>query len=181
VERTPLFRPASPEYDDDEEEAYEDDSQVVEEPDYDEQEGSRIEEVEDDESADELAAALMNKVNISSSDSSSDPVASTSAAINNAPANLAPVESNASILFSVPGSLHLFDRGTSMFMLQEANVVTAIHQIQDGYWLVVEGPGGTWVSQGIDKDMVINFSEVRPVHLIRYLPLPRGILHSFLY
>lgn len=152
--KEPLFRPASPEYDDDEEEG-DDEEQLTAEP---EDLASPLAAAAD-ESDDELAAALMTKVNISPP---ALPVASTSRAV--LQADLAPMQETSDVLFTVSGSLHLFDRGTGMFMLQDASVEIAVHKLQAGYWLLVQGPAGTWVSQGIDKDMSITFSEVCTVH-----------------
>ncbi|GAA5937065.1 Vid27p [Sporobolomyces koalae] len=69
-------------------------------------------------------------------------------------------------LLSVVASLHLYDRMTGLFMLQDDSVRASLYKLDptegSGHWLLVESNktnGGVWVSQGIDKEMVINFAE----------------------
>lgn len=121
-------------------------------------------------SDDELAAALLTKAVISPSSKSkgkaraiTPPTASNDIAPPppQPPTSTAPTSTTTSLpLVSVTGQLHLFDRETALFMLQEEVVKSTIHRTSEGYWLLVEGEKGIWVSQGVEKDMVINFSEV---------------------
>lgn len=48
--------------------------------------------------------------------------------------------------------------------MQEEEITCSLHRVEGeevAFWLLVEGGKGVWVSQGVEKDMVINFSEVR--------------------
>lgn len=59
------------------------------------------------------------------------------------------------------GDLHLYDRATGMFMLQEKDVKVGLHRVsqgEGGHWLLVEGEKGPWVSQRVDGET--SFSEV---------------------
>jgi len=69
-------------------------------------------------------------------------------------------------VISVLASLHLYDRMTGLFMLQDDSVKASLYKLSpaegSGHWLLVEATkseGSVWVSQGIDKEMVINFAE----------------------
>lgn len=125
-------------------------------------------------SDDELAAALLTKAVISGSPQSEKAKGKARAIIPPAPpapvdtappppppTSQAPTSTTTSLpLVAVTGQLHLFDRQTGLFMMQEEVVKSTIHRTSEGYWLLVEGEKGIWVSQGVEKDMVINFSEV---------------------
>jgi len=69
-------------------------------------------------------------------------------------------------VITVLASLHLYDRMTGLFMLQDDSVKASLYKLTpaegSGHWLLVEAArteGSVWVSQGIDKEMVINFAE----------------------
>ena len=71
----------------------------------------------------------------------------------------APASTSDSAVVAVKGDLHLYDRATGFFMIQEKDVAASIHKVDSGYWLLVEGEKGPWVSMGLDTET--NFSEVR--------------------
>ncbi|SCV72685.1 BQ2448_4222 [Microbotryum intermedium] len=73
-------------------------------------------------------------------------------------------------LVSVEGDLYLYDRATGMFMMQEPLVQASIHRTQEGYWLIVEGKNGPWVSQGIDSETT--FSEAEKSMVFNYRSEP---------
>lgn len=74
------------------------------------------------------------------------------------PTAAVPASSSSDAFVSVVGDLHLYDRATGLFMIQEAGVTASIHKTAEGFWLLVEGAKGPWVSQGIDSET--SFSEV---------------------
>lgn len=72
-----------------------------------------------------------------------------------------------STFVTVRGDLHLYDRVTGFFMLQEKDVKAGLHRVTDGeggHWLLVEGAAGPWVSQKIDGET--SFSEVSRANLV---------------
>lgn len=79
-------------------------------------------------------------------------------AVEKPPTTAAPASTSDSALVSVKGDLHLYDRATGFFMIQEKDVQASIHKTDAGHWLLVEGEKGPWVSMGLDTET--NFSEV---------------------
>ena len=163
----PLFRPVSPDSSDDERPPPRRAPVAA-----DESDGDRS----DNDSGDELAAVLLRKAVITPAaaprpaKSAPNAVASSSKAaarvdpvVAEKPGvDPAPQEISTAALVSVRGELHLFDRRSGMFMLQELDTSLAIHQVDGGHWLMVQGEGGIWVSQGISIEMCLNFSVVSP-------------------
>jgi len=185
--KPPLFRATSPSYDE-EEEDYEESSTrpaVLNDSESEDDDG------EGGDSGDELAAQLMQKANLNASSPSppppvpspsrnskgkgrsSDPSAARTieddiaAPLAKPPTSAVPASSEEKKpVISVIASLHLYDRMTGLFMLQDDSVKASLYKLTpaegSGHWLLVESTkneGGVWVSQGIDKEMVINFAE----------------------
>ena len=173
----PLFRPVTPDSSDDERPPRR--APVAVEFDEDRS---------DNDSGDELAAALLSKAVITPA-TASRPVKSPAAP---APKNAVASSSKSAVkasavvtekpgvdpaprgitdaaLVSAPGELHLFDRNSGMFMLQELETTLAIHHVDGGYWLIVQGKDGIWVSQGISIEMCLNFSVVSLSLLLPFL------------
>ena len=69
------------------------------------------------------------------------------------------------LLLTETADLHLFDRATSMFMLQEKAVQANLWLVEGREfpcWLSVAGAGGElWVSTPVDNQMPLTFQEVR--------------------
>lgn len=97
------------------------------------------------------------------------------------PVSDAPASSSTSTaLVTVTGDLHLFDRATGLFMCQEEGVEAALHPTESEYWLLVTGKGGTWVSQGVNKDMVVNFSEAEKAMVFNFSLDEGGEVYTWL-
>ncbi|KAK4049731.1 Vacuolar import and degradation protein 27 [Microbotryomycetes sp. JL221] len=70
------------------------------------------------------------------------------------PTTAAPADTGSTAAFlTVTADLHLYDRATGFFMLQEKDVIASIHRTKGGYWLLVEGAKGPWK----ETSMVFNF------------------------
>ena len=172
----PLFRPVSPDSSDDERPPRQapvtvDDSD---------------EDRSDNDNGDELAAALLSKAVITPAtaprpvkatapknavaSSSKSAVKATAVVTEKPGVDPTPRGITDAALVSVPGELHLFDRNSGMFMLQELETTLEIHHVDGGYWLLVQGKDGIWVSQGISIEMCLNFSVVSSSYLFQ-IPL----------
>ncbi|GAA6018871.1 hypothetical protein JCM11491_001707 [Sporobolomyces phaffii] len=194
--KTPLFRATSPAEDDDESEdeaALQPNSSSAE-PEYFSDDGSEG----GGDSGDELAAQLMQKATLEDTSSSSPPppVGSVSPSRTSkgkgkstappasqdiatplakpptsaVPASTSSDSASPQATIEVVASLHLYDRMTGLFMLQDDSVRAGLYKLAPGegggHWLLVQSTSktkprdeSTWVSQAIDKDMVINFAE----------------------
>ncbi|GAA5909052.1 hypothetical protein JCM5296_000602 [Sporobolomyces johnsonii] len=181
--KTPLFRATTPASDESDDEAPPRPSATTM-PDSDEEDVESDGEGADS-SGDELAAQLMQKATINASPSPkakgkstavpiADEIASTlpKPPTSAVPASVSSTSSSAGAenkpVITVLSSLHLYDRQTGLFMQQDELVRASLYKLAAkdgaGHWLVVESAapgneGGIWVSQGVDKDMVINFAE----------------------
>ncbi|GAA5853820.1 hypothetical protein JCM5353_002297 [Sporobolomyces roseus] len=187
--KTPLFRATSPSSDDEsDDEAPPRPSAATTMPDSDSEESDG----EGGDSGDELANQLMQKATIATSPpppvpatsrnskgkSTAVPVSDEIASpLAKPPTSAIPVSAQASTststnseekkpVITVLASLHLYDRMTGLFMLQDDSVKASLYKLTpaegSGHWLLVEAAkteGSVWVSQGIDKEMVINFAE----------------------
>ncbi|GAA5951255.1 hypothetical protein JCM3765_002424 [Sporobolomyces pararoseus] len=188
--KTPLFRATSPSSDDEDDFAEAPSRPgVLNDSDDEEDHGEG-----GDSSGDELAAQLMQKANLNAS-SPPPPVGSLASPARSSPkgkgkSTAVPVEDEIATplakpptsavpasaastsseektpIISVLASLHLYDRQTGLFMLQDDSVKASLYKLSpsegSGHWLLVQSAttgGGVWVSQGIDKEMVINFAE----------------------
>lgn len=72
---------------------------------------------------------------------------------------------------SVHGELHLYDRAKGYFVRQDADVVAELHatnKSRSGFWLLVRGTDGVWISQSVEEDMAWNFSEPDRVMSFNY-------------
>jgi len=144
------------------------------------------------DSGDELAALLISKAVITPSAKGKgkakefSPAAGTveddiAAPLAKPPVSDAPASSASSTaLVTVVGDLHLFDRATGLFMCQEEGVEAALHPTETEYWLLVSGSSGTWVSQGVNKDMVVNFSEAEKAMVFNFSLEAGGEVYTWL-
>ncbi|GAA5979440.1 hypothetical protein JCM10908_002924 [Rhodotorula pacifica] len=188
--KTPLFRSNSPGGDNDEEDVLGREETPGPEDDYDDEPAAALEGDEDD-SGDELAEQLMQKATLQPKQPVAASAASPSAhakgkgkapvpvvddaiapAMQKPPAPPAPPPNTPVI--TVQASLHLYDRATGLFMLQDESVKAGLYKVpppSNGHWLVVEsnqGDGDVWVSQAVTGATTVNFAEKERAMVFNY-------------
>lgn len=176
--KTPLFRATSAkaesEDDDDEGGAADDD--------YGRDASPNPYEAQGGDSGDELAQQLMQKATLDASPRSKGkgkdvarervPVEDEIApALQKPPTPPAPPPNEPVIV--VHASLHLYDRATGLFMLQEDSVKAGLYKVPpptNGHWLVVESDseGDVWVSQAVTGSTTVNFAEKERAMVFNY-------------
>lgn len=187
--KTPLFRANSPDADSDDEDEHEA-ARADQYDDGDDGTPYQPASAEDDDSGDELAQQLMQKAKLS------PPVPSTTSpsrskgkgkaieatravpveddiapAMQKPPTPPAPPPNEAVI--AVQASLHLYDRATGLFMLQDDSVKAGLYKVpppNSGHWLVVESDkeGDVWVSQAVTAATTVNFAEKERAMVFNY-------------
>ncbi|KWU45689.1 VID27-domain-containing protein, partial [Rhodotorula sp. JG-1b] len=76
-------------------------------------------------------------------------------------------------VITVHASLHLYDRATGLFMLQDDSVKAGLYKVPppaSGHWLVVESDkeGDVWVSQAVTGETTVNFAEKERAMVFNY-------------
>jgi hypothetical protein len=150
---------------------------------------------EQDDSGDELAEQLMRKatLNPQKKDAPTSPAADNGKGKGKAKAGSAPVPvhddevapalqkpptppappPNTPVI-TVHASLHLYDRATGLFMLQDDSVKAGLYKVpppaSGGHWLVVESDkeGDVWVSQAVTGETTVNFAEKERAMVFNY-------------
>ncbi|KAM0791670.1 hypothetical protein ACM66B_000470 [Microbotryomycetes sp. NB124-2] len=98
----------------------------------------------------------------------SRPIDDIAAPVEKPPTSAAPVGTSGAAYLTEKADLHLYDRATGFFMLQEKDVTASIHRTNEGYWLLVEGAKGPWVSQSVDSET--SFSEKETSMVFNFRP-----------
>ncbi|BGP22446.1 vacuolar import and degradation protein [Rhodotorula toruloides] len=196
--KAPLFRATSPdaESDDDAPRFGQTTSSVL--PDSDEEDAFDEARDGEDDSGDELAQQLMQKATIGGGGGSSKTDPSPAKGKGKAKAAPVPVEDaiattmprppvaaapsassdNPAPVITVLASLHLYDRATGLFMLQDDSVRAGLYKLGPagkGHWLVVESVGNeadVWVSQAITAETTVNFAEKEHAMVFNYTAPP---------
>ncbi|GAA5865793.1 hypothetical protein JCM3774_003096 [Rhodotorula dairenensis] len=186
--KTPLFRATSPGVESDEDE--EDELEATPAP-GDEDEYTPAAAGGDD-SGDELAEQLMQKATLNPEKTASSPSAQDKGkGKGKARAGSAPVPVDDDVapalqkpptppapppntpVIAVQASLHLYDRATGLFMLQDESVKAGLYKVPpptNGHWLVVESDkeGDVWVSQAVTAATTVNFAEKERAMVFNY-------------
>lgn len=187
--KTPLFRQTTPSVESDDDEDERDATPALDEQDdYAQATGGQ------DDSGDELAEQLMRKANLNpqKKDAPVSPAAVPDKGKGKATAGSAPVPvhddevapalqkpptppappPNTPVI-TVHASLHLYDRATGLFMLQDDSVKAGLYKVPppaSGHWLVVESDkeGDVWVSQAVTGETTVNFAEKERAMVFNY-------------
>lgn len=187
--KTPLFRQTTPGVESDDDEDERDATPALDEQDdYAQATGGQ------DDSGDELAEQLMRKANLNpqKKDAPVSPAAVPDKGKGKATAGSAPVPvhddevapalqkpptppappPNTPVI-TVHASLHLYDRATGLFMLQDDSVKAGLYKVPppaSGHWLVVESDkeGDVWVSQAVTGETTVNFAEKERAMVFNY-------------
>ena len=182
--KTPLFRQTTPgvESDDDEDEERDATPGALDEAEDDYAPAAD----EQDDSGDELAEQLMRKATLTGPSAApnkgkgkakagSAPVPvhddEVAPALQKPPTPPAPPPNTPVI--TVHASLHLYDRATGLFMLQDDSVKAGLYKVPppaNGHWLVVESDkeGDVWVSQAVTGETTVNFAEKERAMVFNY-------------
>ncbi|BGO98180.1 Vacuolar import and degradation protein 27 [Rhodotorula toruloides] len=196
--KAPLFRATSPDAESDDEAPAAGQKTTSVLPDSDEEDAFDEAREGVDDSGDELAQQLRQKATIGGGGPAQKTAASPAKGKGKAKAAPVPVEdpiappmprppvpaapstsSDAPApVITVLASLHLYDRATGLFMLQDDSVKAGLYKLGQagkGHWLVVESVGkeaDVWVSQAITAETTVNFAEKERAMVFNYTAPP---------